>query len=274
MAALLAASVAEHAPAGSELIAAVPQPAKTWGHLDAEVLELFHELGVRMEPLANPLGPDRSHANKIFAHGVSHGADRLVFLDSDTVVLDRFTDRPPFAAELAAKPADMQMWTDDPEHWRRTFAACGAPMPTHTVTLTVSGESSPPCFNSGVLVSGHPAELAEAWAWCARRMIDAGLHLPNFPWTDQPSLSAAIQLLGLEVAELAEDLNYPGHRRPPDTGDTPTILHYHRPARVANDPAGSDALARLTARHPALDRLLRSHPEWSAAVEASTRSAR
>jgi len=267
MAALLAASLRRHAPRGAQLVAAVPQPAEVWGELAPETLTALGRLRVRIEPIAVPFGPERSHANKIGALRVTVAADRLVLVDTDMLALATFRDQRPFDAAVAAKPADLQAWTHDVEIWRATFAAGGVRLPESRVLTTVSGEETPPYFNSGMLVVQRPAELADQWERCANALWDTDL--PSGVWSDQPALAVALRATGTTVATLGDELNFPVHMRPLPRDQPPALAHYHRPSVVEIEPRLRACVHDLMARHPPLARLLRSRPEWNGVVAAA-----
>lgn len=267
---LLAASLVRQAPPQSEFFAAVPQPANAWGRPSEATLDAFAELGVRVVGINAPFRDDRSHGNKIAALRVPASADRLVLLDTDILALSPFRDRPAFDADVAAKPADYQTWSDDLEVWRRTFEVGGATLPDERVVTTVSGETSPPYYNSGVLVVGDPTGLADEWERCARALNEAELPFGE-TWSDQPSLAVALRNRRARVAALDETLNFPAHVRR-FTDDPPVVLcHYHWPRIVERSARLCREVRRLAERHPVVGELLAMQPDWSPVLESPAR---
>lgn len=267
MAVLLAASLAEHAPRGSAMFAAVPEPVDVWGEPSAVTRAAFAHLGVRVVSVSAPFGRDRSHGNKIAALRVPARADRLVFLDSDILALAPFRDRRAFDADVAAKPADFQTWTDDIDVWRRTFESGGAALPSERVLTTVSGESTPPYFNSGVLVVREPARLADEWERCGKALMDVGLPFREM-WSDQPALAVALQTCAVRVATVGEDLNFPAHQRSMPSDGSVVLCHYHWPKIIHADLTLRNVVCRLVVRHPPVGEVLKGDPQWRAILEA------
>jgi hypothetical protein len=265
---LLAASLRLHLRCEHELIACVPGPRDVWGAPSAATLDLLHEMGARIAPITNPFGPGHAHANKIACLTTPTSADKIVFLDTDMLLLKEFHDEPRFEAALNLKPADFQMFDASDELWRCAYAAAETPMPSARLSTTVSNELGLPYFNSGFVAINSGVPLADAWIDCARRLNgEEKLPKPD-PWSDQTSLAIAIQKLRLEYDLLDERYNYPAHVRPLPNDSSPWFCHYHRPHVVGREPRLAQLVQASAARHPAMAPMLREANGWGGIIDS------
>ena len=267
-AAILATSLRRHLAAATRLVACVPAPAAAWGTPAADTIRLLESLDVEVATIANPCGVDYPIGNKIPCVDVALGADHVVFLDSDVVVLEGFDPARHFGAEFSAKPADVsRSFSGTHADWQRAYALCGVEAPSRRVFATVTGDGMWPYFNAGVI--GLPAGLGfgAVWAACAAA-IDADGTLPGLrPHLDQISLPVAAARAGLRFTALPESINFPAHIKPlPTMG--PLVCHYHQPLVVAREPRLIAALADLVRFHPPLNALLDREPAWRQPVTA------
>ncbi|OON82744.1 sulfotransferase [Streptomyces tsukubensis] len=260
---LLAASLrryAGHVPA----YVAVPQPEEVWGAPSGRTLAAFDRFDIEVVPVTAPFGRERPLTNKIAALRVPAETERLVLLDSDILALGPVADHPLLTseAEVVAKPADFQTWTRELAVWARTYAACGARVPRTRVAATVSGDTGPPYFNSGVVITRRPGRLADVWERCARALA-ATDDLPfGSRWDDQPAFAVAVQAGGFTVGYADERLNFPAHVRTLPPGRPPLLCHYHRPRVIRVDPLLRGLVADYARRHPEVAEVLREHREW------------
>lgn len=267
-AALLAASLRRHLPASTPLVACVPQPTTDWGAPTAETARLLASLDVASAPIVSPFGSDYPIGNKIPCVDVVVPAERIVFLDSDILLLDTFDPARHMAGAFTAKPADISTsFQGAPEDWHRAYAMCGVTAPIRRVFATVFGEVMWPYFNAGVVGVPAGAGFGAAWAACARA-IDADQSFPSRrPHLDQIALPIAAAREGLRFTALPEAFNFPAHIKPLPAS-APAICHYHWPTVVAGEPRLLAAVAELIRRHAPLTDLLDREPAWRPIVTA------
>lgn len=261
-AALLAASLRRHLPGSTPLVACVPQPTTDWGTLPADTVDFLASLDVDVVPIVNPIGRDYPIGNKIVCPDVAVPAERLVFLDSDILVLDGFDPARHLGGAFTAKPADTSTsFRGSAADWRRAYAVCGVAEPQRRVFATVSGDAMWPYFNAGVVGVPAGSGFGAAWAACALA-IDTDASFPSRrPHLDQIALPVAAAREGLRFTALPEAFNFPAHIKPLPAS-LPPICHYHWPTVVAGEPRLLAAVAELVRRHGPLASLLDREPAW------------
>jgi len=265
---LLAASLKRFLRCDYELIAALPTPASTWGDLASETRELLQQLGVRIEPIVNPIDPDYKIGNKLACFDVPTRADRIVFLDSDILCLRDLGAPDCLDVPFAAKPADLRTFAAGAETWEPLYAAAGVDLPRLRLPTTVSGEFGLAYFNSGVIFADADRELGKAWIECARTLLQEPSMREQRHWLDQVSLAVAVHKLGLAYSGLDERFNFPAHLKPvPD--ELPFFCHYHWPRIVAREPLLRDLVRDLAREHPAIAGRMAGNAEWNGLLHAS-----
>jgi hypothetical protein len=264
---LLAASLKRYLRCAHELIAAVPTPASTWGELTPETRELLQQLGVRIEPIVNPIDPDYKIGNKLACLDVPTRADRIVFLDSDILCLRDFGEPDCLRVPFAAKPADLRTFAAGAEAWAPLYAAAGVALPDLRLPTTVSGEFGLAYFNSGVIFAAAAAGLGRVWIDCARTILQVPAMREQRHWLDQVSLAIAVHKLGLSYSGLDERFNFPAHLKPvPD--EQPFFCHYHWPRIVRGEPVLIDLVRDLAREYPAIARRMAHDEEWATLLDA------
>ena len=265
---LLAASLKRFLRCDYELIAALPTPASIWGELAPETNELLGQLGVRIEPIVNPIDPDYKIGNKLACFDVPTHADRIVFLDSDILCLRDFGEPDCLDVPFAAKPADLRTFAADAEAWRPLYAAAGVDLPALRLPTTVSGEFGLAYFNSGVIFANASSGLGKAWIDCARTILQVPSMREQRHWLDQVSLAIAVHKLGLAYSGLDERFNFPAHLKPVP-GELPFLCHYHWPRIAARERLLLDLVRDLARAYPAIARRMADNAEWKALLDAS-----
>lgn len=160
------------------------------------------------------------------------GAERTVLLDCDTVVVQE-PDALFRGEDLIAKMADVA--TVPTAVLRSVFACYGIESPPDTYRCTVSGESSIPYFNAGVLSFSAEAmvSLVPEWLRCNRMLVERLELLEGREgFCEQASLAMAVAATRTRFSLLDDRMNFPAHfrDRPPSSpfGQTdPVIIHYH-----------------------------------------------
>ena len=240
---------------------------------------MLREWGVRVVEVTNDIDPNYPIGNKVSCMRVATDADRIVFVDSDVVLVRDFVDVSRLSGAFAAKPADLAHAIGMLQ-WRRMYAACGAKSPEGRVVSTLFGQTLLPYFNAGFIAADRRANLGDAWLACCRR-INAmwGVRFKH-PHLDQMALPVAVQKLGLEYDCLDERYNYPAHLKAIDRQAAPLFVHYHGPHVLRREPSLCDLASQLCGDHPALAARLAADPEYApltldaASTHTAGRSAR
>src|ERR1700722_7459340 len=192
--AVLAASLRRFARLDHELIAAIPDT----GQPAARTLAFLNKLGIRTVSVANKIDPAYPIANKLLCLSIQTNADKLIFLDSDMILMRPWEDDGRFAIPFNARPAATPSFTENQSDWDAVYAACGARPLLGKIRTTYTGEMISPYFNSGFVAVPANIKFGDVWLDCCRK-IDAIAGLPNKrPHLDQIALSPAISLLGLD----------------------------------------------------------------------------
>jgi hypothetical protein len=251
---LLAASLRHSLPPGHELVAALPAPASRWGSPSTATLAILRRLSVRMVEIVNRVSPDYPIGNKIDCLAVETSCRRIVFLDSDMLLLRAVDLAPLTAARLAAVPASGAHVTLD--EWALFYRACGLPPPSVLTRTLLSGELTPPYFNSGFVsvdAALAPA-LAEEWSGCATRLLaDAGLpRSVRRRFLDQVTLPIAAARLGIDILALPPEWNFPSWGMRIGDGTPPAFFHYQRMARLLEENAPRAMFRSLLESQPDL----------------------
>ncbi|MDP9173336.1 MAG: sulfotransferase [Planctomycetota bacterium] len=263
-ASLLAASLRRHLKCEYELIAAVPGPARGIVQPRSDTISFLRQLGARIVPIANLIDPTYPIANKIDCLRIKSDADKLVFVDSDMILLRDFGDQSRFAIPFNARPASCATFTGGDETWREIYRACGAPMPTTRIRTTHSGEYVLPYFNSAFIGVPGKSGFGDAWLECGLT-IDAMRDVPDKrPYLDQISLGVAAAKLGMEMDCLDEAYNHPINFKPLNERKLPYFCHYHDAATLAREPAALAVLRSLVQEHDGLGAILEAEPPWAA----------
>lgn len=262
---LLAASLRRHLPRTHDLVAALPTPESRWGRPAPETLTALERLSVRTAEIINRVSPDYPIGNKLDCLAVKTDCQRLVFLDTDMLLL-RPVDLAPLAdARLAATPAShAHVEADD---WARFYRACGLPPPRLAMRTLLSDESTPPYFNAGFISveAGLAADLADAWSHCAGTLLADDLP-PRVRrrFLDQVSLPLAAARLGLEIQSLAATWNFPSWDLKIGDGPLPAFYHYQQLGRLLEESATRVAFRQLLSAAPDVGELF--HRTFSSPV--------
>ena len=266
---LLAASLRETFGDAPQLIAAVPQPAATWGAPSSAALEMFRRLCVDVQAVENPIGAEYPIGNKLACLSVATRARTVAVLDSDILCLRGFDGDPATATGFAAKPADKRTYPGGEAVWQPLYAAVGATLPESRIATTLTGEVGPPYFNSGVVFTTQPSRLGRAWIECARTLNPLLEARGQRHWLDQVSLPIAVRRCGLDYACLDNDFNFPAHLKPlPE--NLPAFCHYHWPEVIAGAPRLRERVRALAARHVELREAIAADAEWSPLLNETT----
>jgi hypothetical protein len=267
---LLAASLKRYLRCEYELIAAVPRGT---GEIAGTTRSFLSALDVRFVETGNEIDSAYAIGNKVDCLRVETGADKLVFLDTDMLLMRPLGDERRFDIPFNARPASYPTFTRDDADWEKVYRACGVPMPTVRIRTTYSGEYILPYFNAGFVAAPARSGFGEAWLECCRR-IDR-LDLPNKrPYLDQIALGVAAATLGMEMDCLEERYNHPINFKPMDERDLPYFCHYHDFACLMREPAAVGLARDLIEEHADLTHVLQVSEGASVLIENSIYPAR
>lgn len=259
---LLVASLKRFLCCEYELIAALPMPETQWGRPSEITLVLLQDFGVRTVQICNPIGGDYPIGNKIACFSIETVADKIIFLDSAILCLSEFHHDKRFHIPFNAKPADLRTFTTDLGHWKRVYESVGLLLPETRVFTTVSGELTPPYFNSGVIAVHRGTRFGQVWEECCH-VIEANPDIQNKrPWLDQIALPLAVQKCGLEFDCLDEHFNHPTHLKPLNSQRLPLFCHYHASTVIRREPQLNRLVIELVKAYPALHEVITSHTDW------------
>jgi hypothetical protein len=254
--ALLAASLRRFLRCKYELIAAIPGPADICASPRAATISILEQLGVRIVAISNSLDPAYPIANKIECLRVQTDADKLVFLDSDMLLMREFADEPRFDIPFNARPASCATFTGNDDAWQQIYRACDARIPTTRIRTTHSGEYILPYFNAGFVAVPGNCQFGDAWLECCRR-IDAMPAIPNKrPYLDQIALGVAAAKLGLSLDCLDERYNHPINFKPLRESSLPYFCHYHDVETLSREPKAVALVQSLVTEYPALNAIV------------------
>jgi hypothetical protein len=259
---LLAASLKRHVRCEYELIAGVPTPAEIWQTPDRGKMALLERLGVRIVPIVNGIDCSYGIGNKVSCLRVASDADRLVFVDTDMLLVGDVGHDRLFELPFSAKPADLAR-TFGNWHWRRAYAAAGLKPPVGCVATSVYGQLLPPYFNAGFIAVDPRTGIGDVWLDCCRR-IDRkrGVRLKR-PHLDQIALPVAVEKLRLKYECLGQRYNFPVHLKPLDPTSPPLFVHYHTAHVLRREPLLVEEVLSLCDELPRLADILKQDPEFA-----------
>ena len=244
---LLAASLRKFLPAEHDIVVALPQPASLWGTPAAATLAALDRYGVRTAATVNRISPDYPIGNKIDCLAIPTKCRKIVFLDSDILLLRAIDPAALAASPIAAVPASGTHVA--PGDWVRFYRVCGAPFPSISMRTLVSGEPTPPYFNSGMVAvdTALAPALADAWSECALRLLelsDLPMQVRN-RFLDQVSLPIAAAKLGKMIAPLSPDWNFPSWSWDIAERPIPGFYHYRDLQKLFDERITRDVFASL-----------------------------
>lgn len=266
-AALLAISLKRFLRCEYELIAVVPTPAEIWGEPKTITLDLLRSLGVRIEPIINPIDRTFPNGNKLPCFKLQTDADKIFYLDSDVLLIREFYDAPLFDAQLNAKPTDIWRSVDIRGEWPEIYDATGVQLPTRLQPTTASKSFGFPQFNGGVICVDPKINLADTWEHYIRLIRSDERFTPDRIWSDQIGLALAIQHLGVKVGQLDERYNFPLHHKRLQSGISPYLIHYHYPVLLSHEPSLYALLRTFVSQYPQLTEIIEGKSEWESLLE-------
>jgi hypothetical protein len=267
--AILAASLKRWLRVEHELIAAIPQPESRWGTVSNQTLEFLRSLGVRAVPIENQVDLTYPIANKIGCLSLPTTADKLVFLDSDMVLMRPFGDDARFAIPFNCRPASNPSFAANDSDWSAVYEACGAKPLPGIVRTTYSGLYIHPYFNAAFIAVPGNSRFGDVWLDCCCR-IDAVESIPNKrPYLDQIALSPAVSRFGWAYDCLDERYNHPINFKPIDATDPPIVCHYHDLQTLQREPTALAQVRSLADEFSDLRAIIQMDDDWSNAIRSA-----
>jgi hypothetical protein len=235
--------------ATAHLHAIIPIPEEIYGIVDPGTLTFLESLQVRFYRYRNPTSDSYKVGNKLNAFNIDAQTDTILWLDTDTLVLNDFSDllvdrRVDFRARAAGIQWPFAFSKKSGERtWEGLYAEFGLKMPTRRIVSVETNRQMVPYFNAGVILCSSHARLSELWIRVARRLME--MKVPHlYPWLDQIALPVALSLGDLSWDTLPEEYNFGpanwlfkrkfhwifgrwGRFNVPPTLSNVKILHYH-----------------------------------------------
>jgi hypothetical protein len=263
MSLVLAASLRANAGFNHELIAAVPTPASIWGSLSTGVKAAFEELEVAVKEITNPFGRKYPIGNKFGCLMVEPRHRRLVFLDTDVIMLRAPQNDSLEQGRIAAVPASGSHHTDD--EWRKIYAAVRLPVPRVEPPNGTMSPRMPPYFNAGMVSVDPDANFGSVWLECAQK-IEQNQSIPfkaKRPWLDQIALPVAAAMLGIDVCALSVEYNFPSWVRSIRPSENTVFYHYQSPLVLLRNREMFGHASRAVSSYPATRKELRKYRKFA-----------
>ena len=198
-----------------------------------EIVAKLAALDVKVK-IVEPIDVRCPYANKIQMLNTNENFEYLVALDTDTIVVNDFSN---FlnGYNILAKPVDGDPLTLD--QWRMLFEYFGLNLPLKRYKTTFTYTDTIPYFNSGVIIipKQYVSILHETWKTFLLKLLNnheelSYIHEHAFA-IDQFALALSFESAHLPYAPLPLEMNYPIHYPISPLLNpqalTPYIIHYH-----------------------------------------------
>jgi hypothetical protein len=215
--------------------------------------------------------PGDAMSNKFYGISSLKREQNILFLDSDIICLDDFSDKI-FLHTNALKPADFSLKSP----WEAIYKMADISFPIKKVTCTVDGLESPPYFNTGVIFikADWKDELCKYWEefflhFSGDEILEKNYF--NSFHRDQLAYALATQKLGIPVEVLDERVNFPARIRekiPPGT----IFAHYHDYYTIAVHKILLDVFQEFLTEYPEFNTLISVSAHWNLLAKKRLRS--
>ncbi len=226
---LLMASLKRHLQVEHELYVLIPSPESIWGKVSDETQRQLQAWGVKTFISDNAIDPNYPIANKLNCFNISTDAEKIIFLDSDTLLLNDFIDDPIFQQPLCLRAASLPLLEDDKDNWAQIYQTANLPMPKHQVTSTVSQQAMLPYYNAGFIAVDKALNFSKTWIhYC--QLIDKNPQIQGKrPYLDQMALPLTAAALNIECTEVDKKYNYPPRLQDDPAVAEAIVYHYNNP---------------------------------------------
>lgn len=221
--------------------------------LDRRTLDYHERAGVEIVPISPESAFSRANRpghytrNKVVACAQRRDSDYSLFMDTDTLFIDKVSFKELFAPDCVhALPAYRSPTAGGhiPDSlWDKLYRKFGLPTPQPSVKKRIAGEDKlvMPYFNAGIILfpekaAKTQAPFGETWLNVAREVDNDGLIPAQKVFLDQTTLPIAIAKAGYSYRPLHSGLNR-GLRRTGQLSDARAntkIVHYHLGENLLN----------------------------------------
>ena len=265
---LLASSLKRFLKCEFELIAAVPQPTVVMGKPKEVTMNLLREMGVRIAYIHNELiSKNLLHklpkrilliTNKIYCLKIGTSADKLIFLDSDTLCCKQFYGDLRFSIPFNAVMVGMGGNKPYMGKWNKIYEAADVEIPLLRIRIEGSEKNqssfsyAPPYFNAGFV--GIKAELADelsdCWMKCYKDIVSKGVTKHHLYFTEQIAMALAVHKMKIPYEIL--DFNWLNSY----------FAHYIKPQTIKNNLKLNRLAKSLSIEHSEIKELIRDNASW------------
>jgi len=198
-----------------------------------EIVAKLAALDVKVK-IVEPIDVRCPYANKIQMLNTNENFEYLVALDTDTIIVNDFSN---FlnGYNILAKPVDGDPLTLD--QWRMLFEYFGLNLPLKRYKTTFTYTDTIPYFNSGVIIipKQYVSTLHETWKTFLFKLLDNYKDLTYINkhafFTDQFAFALSLESAHLPYEPLPVEMNFPIHNPISPLFNpqvlTPYIIHYH-----------------------------------------------
>jgi len=259
---ILATSIKNFVRCNHEMIAVVPGPEEVFGNPRKETIDILKNLGVRVVRIRNELINKETlkevpnHyllANKICGLFAPVTGDKIILLDSDTIISDDFSSEIRFSLPFNGRRLGQDGNLPAIGSWEQLFKIADTKIPLIRFQYNQRTKDqplysySPPYFNSGFIGinSNNAKELGKIWRKII--LLVEKTNLVKDPYfIEQISLTLAVHKL---------DIIY-------DLKDQPNITHYFHPCEIKKNNTLLKIVKSCIKSEKKIGNFLKNFKEW------------
>ena len=217
-----------------------------------------------LKELKRDLIPGDLVSNKIFALEFFQTKNPVLFLDSDTCLINTIHSNEFLKSELfMAKPANRA----NVLRWNEIYNYFNFRVPEVTITTGVDKRKIPPYFNAGVLYFTNEVYKNIIPVWCdlflqlSEESILKKEYFSSFN-RDQVALSLALTSTKTNYEELDENLNFPVNAKKISPNNQTKLVHYHSPFVFYLKDFLKQQLIEIQVDYPFINKLFDLEVRW------------
>jgi hypothetical protein len=256
---ILAISLRKFLKIPYKLTAVIPGPKEYFGEPDEETIKYLLSLGVEIKTCTNIIAEKNPSevlivdklSNKMFALDNDFEGDRIIFIDSDIIIMDYINEEPSFKFPLAVQTAGAQCELDSGMILKKIFNVCNVTMPSYRTKRWSKCNVYPPILFSDAMYS-----------------IENGLHQKFYnEWKDFYLKAIAHQdIHGVyHTGEFVFTVTVHNSQVPYTSFDESwrygKVLHYFDVPNLLNDTTSKFLITRLAYERPEIIELMNRHDE-------------